>query len=592
VRLPPPFGPRRPTPPDPQPAPDPSSPALPRLPFLSSEIYHTALVLVLLVSFLLQGLRAIVTTSLVYDEDLHIYAGYAYLSSRASWVNHQHPPLVKLVAAWPLRALPIKFTPPPPHGRQSQTYPLAADFFRANRALLDSVVLFARFPLLVLATALALLVYRWAKDLYGPRAALLALALYVFEPNVLGHSSIVFMDMPLTLFSFLTVYFFWRWASTPRPQLALCCALSLALALLTKFTALLLIPTLGLLWVIALPASSVRFLPLRGLPSLLAIHLAAIVFVLLAYSALFGVEPLLRHGTPSYAALFLLKLAGNLPFADHLSRAALWFASTVPLPALDYVRGIYWHLVHAKEGTPAFFFGSHSVHSWLHFHAASFLLKSTVPFLLLLGLRAALIRRTRLTLPEAFLLLPALGTLVFATLSSVPGGIRYLLPAYPFLMVFASRLAFLFPGRRALAFLIIGLITWHAASALQVSPHYIAYFNDFLGGPRQGYRYLVGSNLDFGQAVKPLARYLRARGNPKVYASLHTTIDPSLYGISYAPLPDDGRCRVGTLVISATRLQGVGARRPDAFIWLNSYRPSDVVGHAVFVYEVNACPDP
>ena len=41
-----------------------------------------------------------------------------------------------------------------------------------------------------------------------------------------------------------------------------------------------------------------------------------------------------------------------------------------------------------------------------------------------------------------------------------------------------------------------------------VAPHYLAYFNELAGGPANGFKELVDSNLDWGQDLKNLKLWL------------------------------------------------------------------------------------
>ncbi len=41
-----------------------------------------------------------------------------------------------------------------------------------------------------------------------------------------------------------------------------------------------------------------------------------------------------------------------------------------------------------------------------------------------------------------------------------------------------------------------------------IFPYEIAFFNELTGGPQNGYRYLIDSNLDWGQGYKALRYYL------------------------------------------------------------------------------------
>ena len=70
--------------------------------------------------------------------------------------------------------------------------------------------LMVRLPTIAFTLALGLLVYRWAGELFGPRAALLALVLYAFQPTFLGHGKQVTSDVQAASFMTAAVYCFWK----------------------------------------------------------------------------------------------------------------------------------------------------------------------------------------------------------------------------------------------------------------------------------------------------------------------------------------------------------------------------------------------
>ena len=78
---------------------------------------------------------------------------------------------------------------------------------------------------------------------------------------------------------------------------------------------------------------------------------------------------------------------------------------------------------------------------------------------------------------------------------------RYLLPAFPFVFVWASRVAQ--PHllkRRWWKGLIAFALLWNVWSCLSVHPHHIAFFNEASGGSDNGHWHLLDANVDWGQA--------------------------------------------------------------------------------------------
>ena len=87
---------------------------------------------------------------------------------------------------------------------------------------------------------------------------------------------------------------------------------------------------------------------------------------------------------------------------------------------------------------------------------------------------------------------------------------------------------------------------WYGAGTLRVHPHHLAYFNEIAGGPANGWRLLVDSNLDWGQDLKRLARWMRTNDVPRLKLSYFGSADPAYYGIEAQ---------------AASRLHGAARRR-------------------------------
>src|SRR5262249_19955609 len=69
---------------------------------------------------------------------------------------------------------------------------------------------FGRYATVVGAVLLGWLIFRWAGALYGPAGGLLALTVFVFDPNMLAHSGLVTTDLYAAWTICWAVWGFWR----------------------------------------------------------------------------------------------------------------------------------------------------------------------------------------------------------------------------------------------------------------------------------------------------------------------------------------------------------------------------------------------
>jgi hypothetical protein len=129
-----------------------------------------------------------------------------------------------------------------------------------------------------------------------------------------------------------------------------------------------------------------------------------------------------------------------------------------------------------------------------------------------------------------------------------------------------------------------------------VAPRYLQYFHELAGGPAGGHRWLVDSNLDWGQDLIRLRRYMEQRGIPAVHLAYFGRVDPSVYGVRFLPLEPGAR---GPVVVSASFLMGRpyfwvqgGAfrwMRAGSYTWLQQYEPVARVG-SLFLFDLEPRP--
>jgi hypothetical protein len=253
----------------------------------------------------------------------------------------------------------------------------------------------------------------------------------------------------------------------------------------------------------------------------------------------------------------LIARVPDLPLARPAAHAAAVF---FPLP---YLQAAATQLSVGWRGWESYLMGELSTLGWRHYFLVALAVKETIPCLLLLA-ASFIAFRWRQARPEdlALLLLPALLFFGCFSLGRVQIGIRYVLPAFPFLFIFASSLARL---RARWSRVAIGmLLALLAATAIRASPDFIAYFNQLAGGPENGYRWLADSNLDWGQNRTRLLAYARERGIP---------VEPDV-------LPE-----TGLVAVRVNRVVGIGD--PETYRLLREqYEPVGHVGYNWLIYDL------
>src|SRR5204863_2325051 len=151
--------------------------------FRCSNATRCALVTILLALFALQVLLTSRQMSPAYDEITVIPEGYIFLKTGQWQLVPEHPPLIFALSALPLLALNprLDWTDPSWTHYGLDIWTSGAAFLMANGV--DRLLFWARLPTLLLALLLGYFVYRWAEELYGGNAGLMALLLYAFCPT-------------------------------------------------------------------------------------------------------------------------------------------------------------------------------------------------------------------------------------------------------------------------------------------------------------------------------------------------------------------------------------------------------------------------
>ena len=515
----------------------------------------------LVAAFWWQGERFIAANGPTFDEGVHLAAGYAYWTTGDFALNREHPPLLKLLWALPLV---LDDRPPYPHEVAASTH----DHWHVAKAFLyDSdrppaeLLTPARRVNLAVGCGVVVLAGWWAFRLWNsPVAGLAACGFATFDPNLLALSCVLTTDAGLAFFALLSAYLLWEYAARPSRPLLLAVGVSLGLMLAAKLSSLGMVGGLGLagllhLWrggVLALPGAESQ--PRYRAAVDLAFRLAIIAFIALAATY------------------------GFVHFGE-------WGS------------GLKFQLTRVEHGDGVMVLnGELSRTGWYHYFLVALLLK--LPLGLLLAAALASGGRQPSGFGRAWLLVPPLAFFAAASVSRVDLGIRVVLPVLPFLYVLAARLAA--PGccRIARLLLLAACLGWASVAAWNASPHQIAYFNELAGGPTGGMRYVADSNLDWGQGLPELKRYMDREGIDAVYLSYFGTDRPEAHGIRFEALPGYGRIGPAggeaiaadaprhVLAVSANHLLGLYLNDPDTFAWLRGRAPTAVVAGCILVFDL------
>ena len=491
------------------------------------------------------------STSATYDETAHLASGYTCLKYHDYRISPTHPPLAKKLAALPLlwqRVWPDRITATDsdffssslidserllhllwvmslkyPDSEWNFAHELlygihrqTQEKFGANTPLLvptdvplnrsdfyndpDRLLGEARLAILPLALALAVLIYIWARQLYGTIAAgTLSLALFVFDPNFIANGSLVATDVAFALFFFSTIYFYWRFRQTNSVASLVLFAFSCGAAFATKFSAVLLLPIVCAIAIVQIfghgrshlsPSSTpaAASYSAKAITQLLVFVFAGLVTLTIIWAAYdfrysaaadpalaarqeaeadktFVIDSPTPYGKPGHFRLeqevhreaaikALLRkypagekltdklIAESIPYVQpgRIGRLILFLNDHRLLPEA-YLQGFATLRANSLM-VPSYLRGHYSSTGFRSYFLWTFLLKTPLPAIaaILLGIWLAFSRKLPWTKHLSFILLPVAICIPALILARINIGHRHLLHLYPFLYVLAGGL--------------------------------------------------------------------------------------------------------------------------------------------------------
>ncbi len=592
--------------------------------------------------------------TLTFDEIAHIPAGYSYLTQRDMRLNPEHPPLLKDWSALPLLAFDLNF-PEDNSGWKDEvngqwTFGYGFLYFAGNDP--DLIRHVARVPIMVLTVGLGAIMFWWTRRRYGDAAGIIALILYALSPNFIAHGRYVTTDVAAALGFFVGIIAFVGFLENPTSKKRLLLAgLAFGLAQLFKFSLFLLAPLcvfLAAVYAVAEARAGFWRMVWQYVYSLVVIFLVGYALVWAVYLFHTAGYPPARQASDmsrelaNYAGGPVVSgeqvcsplAVGFKRFARCPAEIGIWMADKPVLRGFaHYLKGLLMVFQRSAGGNTTYFAGEVSAAGWRWYFPVVYAVKETLPALILIAF--ALIysaRRGLKSIGQAHWLKRSVAwvreheaetaMISFIALywftsvrSNLNIGFRHIIPTLPFIYILTVREVGAWLTERIGSgqtvwsfahgywdtlkrFALFGVLAvWQLVNTLGLFPSYLAHYNELAGGPANGYRWAVDSNLDWGQDLKRLNDFLVANDISKIQLSYFGGGVPERYlGNRYQKLEcDERRCVVptsGWVAVSATLLQGGrgiatgGYDKPtDYYRWLDAYEPPVTkIGYSIFVY--------
>lgn len=566
----------------------------------SFEKFALTIALALIFTF---GLFSILNKSMIWDERCYVGAGkYIFKTGNLEYnLFVAHPPLSFYLNS--IFILPIKF--PDKIYMNDNCWEIGYDMVYHSGYSPKLILTLVRLPFIIMSLILALYIFYWAKELYGLRSGYLALILYTFNTAIISHSNLALTDLTVTFFIFVTMYYYWKFTHSNKKFYLYLASILFGFALLSKLTGLILVPVLTIL---VLYKDSKYRLNRKNLVS--SIKKLFVIFIIgfLVMLAGFGFQfKPLKNVMPEHYVNRAYEEIDKQFNNDAIRNFVIYTFENVPVPFPSYFFGLGAVAFHSKEGLGNFLNGEIISKTVWYFPIAVFFYKTQISLLILFLLSILLFNRTRAKnmTDEYIQILPMIAVFMLFMLNNMTAGLRHILPIYPLIFLFCSKITKLKKGWLSIAILI--LLLHYIMSSLLVFPHYFAYFNEFASGPANGYKHLVGANLDNGQDLPGLKKFIEDNNIEKINLSYFGSVNPKEYvNYDYLPSPyfqhwvpdyvqhaivrerdEDCSEKKGWVAISATNLQNVHMVNKACFNWLKKYEPVVKIGYSIFVYNIS-----
>jgi hypothetical protein len=592
---------------------------------MSNKITYIIATLLLVLLFI-TCILSIREDTLTFDEVAHLPAGYSYLVKQDYRMNPEHPPLVKDLSAVPLLFLDINFPEESSswqegsQGRWWVQFNFGDEllYYSGNNA--DQMAFWGRIPMILLLIFFGGFLFKWTRELRGNKIALLVLTLFSFSPTFIAHGRLVTTDVAAALGAVISTYYYLKFLKEPNKKNIIFAGIAVGISLVLKFSLILLLPFLAVItlvfaWLKARKEEKPLFNNIFKYVGLaIAVALISVIFV---------VWPIYKLNMINYPPELQQREAAiwleTTTIPEPLINFNLWMTENpVTRPVSQYLLGLLMATNRTATGNTTYFLGIVSAAGWWFYFPVIYLIKVPLAFHIIfissmlacaLLIKKGFHQRIKDCIWERFTEFSMAIFIIIYLVTSITGslniGVRHLLPIFPFLYILSSigisdstnktKKPLL---KKGFAAFILLLLAWYVSSSIMIFPHYLTFFNEIVGGPEEGYKYAVDSNLDWGQDLKRLNNWTEKENINKIYLDYfgggkeEYHLGDKFVRWENRMLPEEFP-KGNYLAISASQLQGGrGTPSPsfdqpaDFYAWLNNYEPVEIIGRSIFVYYI------
>jgi hypothetical protein len=498
-----------------------------------------------------------------------------------------------------------------------------------------------RLNTLLVGMPLLIVIWLWLGRKCGPAGASLGVLMTATSPTIQAHAALATTDLSFALFGLLGILALAHYLERPTWVRLGILAIAMAACLSAKYSGVFLFPVAGLMFLgRALRDQNVtkkKLTPTNETSTEKSVESASVSQLSQ------GWWPVVRQTFVTYTLLLLLVIplwwafhgfsfTGPLknvplevtppdsPWVEMLGRGpwADWIMDQAhrrwkrPAP----IAGVLFQYLHNKSGHTAFLMGETSLTGWRTYFPCTIGFKSTPSELILIALLlfgtislrlAGCISWSKLDFSRRCLWLSLAVLAALLLFARINIGHRYVLILYPLFIMLGIDTIFMIYRSIIARFLntdgtskahwprIIFTLSTSLLLAMQfwsswsIQPHALSYFNGLCGGPEQGGRLLLDSNIDWGQDLPTLQQLLSSEDSSKVALQYFGTALPTAYGIEADPTKALRRPLEDyeLLAISVTHLGGLYVFGNDPYQKFRTWQPDARAGYSINLYRLD-----
>jgi hypothetical protein len=536
------------------------------------------------------------------DEPAHLASGLSHWQRFSFDLYRVNPPLVRSVAAIAVLLLPHqtdwKSYSDNPYKRAE--FQVGTDFKNCNTKNYHTLLFAARLFCIPFSLLGGFICYCWGRELFGNVSGIMALLLWCFSPMILAFGYTIMPDVACASLGMTACYFYWKWIKNPAWDYVWLSGIFLGLAELAKFTLLVFYPVLlliGIFNIFLLRKTISKNSVFSQSKQLFSIFMTSLFVINTAYGFEGTLVQLKNYEFVSRALCGNTKWNHETGFTltGNRFRGSVLGEIPVPLP-INYVMGIDVQKKDFETGQPSYFCGQWRNNGWYQYYLFGLLIKEPLAFWILAVITVLIIFISKKFLSpitdEMILLFPVIVILLLvSSQTKLNHHLRYVIPVLPFLFIWVSRLAMVFWNKNKIFGCVVTcLLIGSIFSSLRFYPHSQGHVNELIGSPYNAPKYILGSNIDWGQntfylinwykkhsQARPLISYYESQ-----YSKENIDLNDPQFIEGHRQPSTPSKPESGWFAVGVNELYDASGR----YEYFKQFEPVAVIGYSIYIYHI------